>query len=77
MSKHREKRMQETAGGGGVSRSALCSRTGWAESRAQSTLDALLKEGLAMVDDQDPAGATLYWFPCVSGFGAAPGGAAR
>ena len=27
---------------------------------------ALLKEGLALVDDQGPGGQRLYWFPCLA-----------
>lgn len=32
----------------------------------QETLRGLLSEGLAMVDDQGPAGDRLYWFPCLA-----------
>ena len=46
---------------------------GWAEERAVEALWALLKEGLALVDDQGPGGQRLYWFPCLA---ADAGGAA-
>lgn len=36
--------------------------------RQRETLDAMLKEELAMVDDQDSSGQRLYWFPCLADF---------
>lgn len=59
--------LEVAQGTGHVSKQGLRQATSWTEERAQSVLDALLKEGFAMVDDQNPGGATLYWFPCVSG----------
>jgi ESCRT-II complex subunit VPS22 len=38
-------------------------------------LEALLKEGLAMVDDGAPGGERLYWFPALSGGSSGGGGA--
>jgi len=40
--------------------------SGWAQARVDGVLGELLKEGLAMVDDQAPGGERLYWFPCLS-----------
>lgn len=37
----------------------------WSETRASETLSALLKEGLAMVDEGAPDGPPLLWFPCL------------
>ena len=45
---------------------------GWQEERAVEALWALLKEGLALVDDQGPGGQRLYWFPCLSDAGGVP-----
>ena len=43
----------------------------WQETRVVETLWSLLKEGIAMVDDQGPGGQRLYWFPCLESSGAA------
>ena len=43
----------------------------WQEARVVETLWSLLKEGIAMVDDQGPGGQRLYWFPCLETSGAA------
>lgn len=40
----------------------------WGEVRRKETLEALLKEELAMVDDQAPDGHRLFWFPCLADF---------
>lgn len=40
--------------------------TQWAEERCVEALWTLLKEGLALVDDQGPQSQRLYWFPCIS-----------
>ncbi len=45
----------------------------WQETRVVETLWSLLKEGIAMVDDQGPGGQRLYWFPCLETSGAAQG----
>jgi len=39
---------------------------GWLPARADGALEAMLKQGLAMVDDQGPGAERLYWFPCLS-----------
>ena len=39
--------------------------------RRDETLQAMLKEELAMIDDQGPGGQRLYWFPCLADFSAA------
>eukprot|EP00731_Ephydatia_muelleri_P037163 Em0404g6a len=36
---------------------------GWTEQRARATLDHLVAEGMAWVDQQDNSGTVLYWFP--------------
>ena len=42
----------------------------WQEARVVETLWSLLKEGIAMADDQGPGGQRLYWFPCLEASGA-------
>ncbi|KAI5058956.1 hypothetical protein GOP47_0025275 [Adiantum capillus-veneris] len=37
----------------------------WPHGRAIDSLEVLLKEGLAMVDDGDADGKRRYWFPCI------------
>ena len=37
----------------------------WSETRASETLSALLKEGLAMLDNGAADGKPLTWFPCL------------
>ncbi len=37
----------------------------WSETRASETLLALLKEGLAMLDNGAADGKPLTWFPCL------------
>ncbi len=41
----------------------------WEEARVVETLWSLLKEGIAMADDQGPGGQRLYWFPCLESSG--------
>lgn len=41
----------------------------WQEARIVETLWSMLKEGLAMADDQGPDGQRLYWFPCLEASG--------
>jgi len=48
--------------GGGVSCAALAAAAGWAAERAQAALDALLREGVALLDTQAEDGEALYWF---------------
>eukprot|EP00252_Welwitschia_mirabilis_P007804 TRINITY_DN1951_c0_g1_i2.p1 TRINITY_DN1951_c0_g1~~TRINITY_DN1951_c0_g1_i2.p1 ORF type:complete len:220 (-),score=45.92 TRINITY_DN1951_c0_g1_i2:299-958(-) len=38
----------------------------WSPGRTGDALDALLKEGLAMIDDGHPDGRRRFWFPCIS-----------
>lgn len=40
---------------------------GWEGRRAQITLDGLVTEGLAWVDDGDTAMGRLFWMPSLSG----------
>ncbi|PNW70123.1 hypothetical protein CHLRE_17g706650v5 [Chlamydomonas reinhardtii] len=47
----------------------LAAAAGWSAGRADDTLQALTREGLAWVDDGAPDGVRLYWFPCLSGAG--------
>ncbi|KAK9842946.1 hypothetical protein WJX74_004716 [Apatococcus lobatus] len=46
-------------------------KAGWTERRFDENIQALLREGLAMVDDS-PGGGRLFWFPCLSSQLAAP-----
>ena len=41
---------------------------GWRKTRREETLQAMLTEELAMIDDQGPGGERLYWFPCLADF---------
>lgn len=43
----------------------------WSSTRQQETLQAMLREELAMVDDQGPGRQRLYWFPCLADFSGA------
>jgi ESCRT-II complex subunit VPS22 len=52
---------------GYVSRAGAAQSTGWSRQRVEEVLAALLKEGLAMLDEGAPDGVALYWFPCTSG----------
>ncbi|MEW5316935.1 MAG: hypothetical protein WDW38_008274 [Sanguina aurantia] len=52
--------------GGFVSCQSLQSKASWTATRATDVLQALLTEGLAMVDDGAPDGVRLYWFPCLN-----------
>eukprot|EP00798_Chlamydomonas_sp_ICE-L_P015632 gene15632-21739_t len=50
---------------GYISKDEIKKRTDWLLLRIETVLDGLLAEGVAMVDDQDPSGIRLYWFPCL------------
>ena len=50
---------------GYTSKVELMQHLKWGETRASETLSALLKEGLAMVDEGAPDGKPLLWFPCL------------
>lgn len=50
---------------GHVSQRRVMEALRWEKTRIQNTLDGLLQEGLAMVDDQSSGGERLYWFPCL------------
>ena len=43
----------------------------WSQTRQQETLQAMLREEFAMIDDQGPGNQRLYWFPCLADFSAA------
>ena len=49
---------------GFVTVAEVTERKAWVAGRATDALDALLKEGLAMIDDGDADGVRRYWFPC-------------
>ncbi|GJP73619.1 hypothetical protein CLOP_g4308 [Closterium sp. NIES-67] len=49
---------------GCVSADDIHSATSWQHGRINDALDALLKEGIAMVDDGHADGRRRYWFPC-------------
>lgn len=54
---------------GYVSKQDVMSRAGWTATRAEDVLQAMLKEGLAMVDDGAPDRVRLFWFPAVASSG--------
>ncbi|XP_058067851.1 vacuolar protein sorting-associated protein 22 homolog 1 [Magnolia sinica] len=45
----------------------------WSSGRAIDALEALLKEGLSMIDDGHKDGRRRYWFPCVASASIAAG----
>lgn len=51
---------------GYLSRSEVESQPGWPPARFDAAVQMLLKQGVAMVDDQGPSGERLYWFPCTA-----------
>ncbi|GFR48530.1 hypothetical protein Agub_g10425 [Astrephomene gubernaculifera] len=58
----------QQGGGGGrgfTSVGEVVAVTGWPASRAEGVLQALMREGIAWVDDGAPDGVRLYWFPCL------------
>lgn len=67
--------------GGWVTQAGLQTSLGWTPSRAARSLETLLKEGMAWIDDQAKDGVRRYWFPSVrpeagaAGEGDALGGA--
>ena len=46
--------------------SGIEQRLGWNRERAASTVDAMLKECMALVDDGAPDGHRRYWLPAIS-----------
>ncbi|KAK9916099.1 hypothetical protein WJX75_008566 [Coccomyxa subellipsoidea] len=56
-------------GRGHISKRQLTEAYHWEEPRVVETLWSLLKEGIAMADDQGPDGQRLYWFPCLESSG--------
>ena len=50
---------------GYTSEEELMSSLKWTDTRASETLSALLKEGLAMIDNGAPDERPLTWFPCL------------
>ncbi|KAK1291789.1 hypothetical protein QJS10_CPB17g00118 [Acorus calamus] len=48
-------------------------RLSWSSGRAIDTLETLLEEGLAMIDDGHRDGRRRYWFPCVASVPGATG----
>ena len=50
---------------GYTSQEELMQSLRWSETRASETLLALLKEGLAMLDNGAADGKPLTWFPCL------------
>lgn len=50
---------------GYLSKQELMERANWSITRAEETLEELLKEGFALIDDGAPDGIRLFWFPCV------------
>eukprot|EP00775_Hariotina_reticulata_P006892 gene6892-7108_t len=50
---------------GCISAGVLSAQAGWTLERCNRVLTDLLKEGLAMLDNQVPGGGCLYWFPAI------------
>eukprot|EP00803_Ostreobium_quekettii_P010824 evm.model.scf_1067.3 EVM.evm.TU.scf_1067.3 scf_1067:30815-34712(-) len=50
---------------GYLSKRELMEMAKWSDTRAEESLQGLLREGFAMIDDGAPSGVRLYWFPCV------------
>jgi ESCRT-II complex subunit VPS22 len=63
----KNKILEVAQGTGYVSEKGLQGSTGWTSTRISIALQALLQEGLALVDDGAPDSQRLYWFPCVGG----------
>jgi EAP30/Vps36 family len=57
---------QAAQGQGCVSQPALAQLPKWSAERAKLTLGSMVQEGVCMVDEGDPTGETLYWFPVLS-----------
>lgn len=51
---------------GFVSRALVMHQAGWQAQRVEAALQVLLKQGIALVDDQAPNGERLFWFPCLA-----------
>ncbi|KAF7258048.1 hypothetical protein EG68_04716 [Paragonimus skrjabini miyazakii] len=48
---------------GQTTMSLCCQEFGWSEDRARTALNQLVQEGMSWVDDADPTGERVYWFP--------------
>jgi len=58
----------ELAGAGGegwVTAKGAADEAGWEEGRAQDACEALLREGIALVDDGAPDGVRRFYFTCL------------
>ena len=56
---------QAAHGKGFVAQRELSALPQWSEERAKQALRAMLAEGVCMLDEGDPSGDLLYWFPAV------------
>lgn len=51
---------------GFVSEAMLTDRLGWTPLRARACLGTAVDDGVAMIDDGDPSGTRLFWFPALN-----------
>lgn len=58
---------QAAHGKGWVSRQQLAQLPMWNDERAKQQLQAMVQEGVCMIDRGDPSGHVLYWFPVLAG----------
>jgi EAP30/Vps36 family len=52
--------------GGCVTLEELAARPTWTGTRAELALQAMVQDGTCMVDDGDPSGERLFWFPVLA-----------
>lgn len=65
LSQDKNEALNLAQGAGYTSKEEVMHRLKWDETRASENLSALLKEGLAMLDEGAPDGRPLFWFPCL------------
>lgn len=54
----------DTAGDAGhITLEQLASRPTWTTRRAELALQSMIKDGTCLIDDGDPRGIRLFWFP--------------
>jgi EAP30/Vps36 family len=52
---------------GYVTIDALEARPTWTRRRAELALESMIKDGTCLIDDGDPSGQRLFWFPSATG----------
>lgn len=59
----------DAAGDAGfVTLEQLAARPTWTTRRAELALQAMIKDGTCLIDDGDPRGVRLFWFPSAGSF---------